>query len=399
MISQRLQHIKPSPTLSLSAKAMDLKRQGIDVINLAVGEPDFPTPEHVCHAAKRGIDYGFTKYTAVGGMPELKKAIQRKFQRDNNLHYELDEIIVSTGGKQVIFNAFMASLDPKDEVLIPAPFWVSYPDMVSLCGATSKFIDCPESQGFLLEPEQLRQAITPQTKWLVINSPSNPTGCFYSYEKLKALADVLLDYPDILILSDDIYEYLVYDGERFHNIAEIENKLKSRTLIVNGVSKSHSMTGWRLGYGAGPQELIDAMVVVQSQVTSNACSISQIAAIEALNGDHDFLNNWKLSFQNRRNFLQKMLNQSKVLKCSVSSGTFYLYVNCSQLIGKQSPQGLIFETDIDVCDYLLEHACVALVPGSAFGLSPYFRMSYACDETILQEACSRMIQTLNWAIE
>lgn len=390
MLAQRLSQIKPSPTLAMNAKAAQMKASGIDVISLSAGEPDFDTPEFIKQAATQAMAKGMTKYTAVDGLPALKKAIQQKFLRDNQLSYDLDQLMVSTGGKQVLFNALMATIEAGDEVIIPAPYWVSYPDMTALFGGKPVFIDCLEENGFKLNSAQLDAAITPKTKWVIFNSPSNPTGEVYSKEELIALGQVLLKHPHVFILSDDIYEYLVYDGLPFYTIASVVPELQSRTLIVNGVSKSYSMTGWRIGYGAGPKEIIKAMTMLQSQSTSNACSIAQAAAIEALSSDLSFLKEWKAQFEERRDFFHAAINKISGLSARKAGGAFYLYINCGSVIGKQTPDGIVIQSDNDFAGYLLEQAKVAVVSGDAFGLSPYFRISYATSMEILKEAINRI---------
>lgn len=390
MLAQRLSLIKPSPTLSMSAKAAQMKAEGIDIINLSAGEPDFDTPAFIKQAATDAMAKGMTKYTAVDGLPALKQAIQQKFLRDNHLRYELNQLIVSTGGKQVLFNALMATIDQGDEVIIPAPYWVSYPDITSLFGGKPVIVSCSQENGFKLTPSQLESAITPRTKWLILNSPSNPTGEVYSQAELLALGEVLLKYPDVYILSDDIYEYLVYDNLTFHTLARVMPQLQDRILIVNGVSKSYSMTGWRIGYGAGPQFIIKAMSMLQSQSTSNACSIAQGAAIEALSSDLSFLTDWKKQFQTRRDFIHAQINKIPGLSARKSTGAFYLYINCEGVLTKTTPQGLSLNCDNDFAQYLLEHAHVASVSGEAFGLSPYFRISYATSLEILEKAAQRI---------
>lgn len=327
MLAKRLQQIQPSPTLTATAKAAQLRSSGYDVISLGAGEPDFDTPVHIRQAAKLALDQGLTKYTPVDGMPALKKAVQGKFLRDNQLNYELNQITTGNGGKQILFNALMATLNSGDEVIIPAPYWVSYPDMVLLFEGSPVVVACQEQSGFKLTPDQLESAITPRTKWLILNSPSNPTGEVYSKEELEALAVVLRRHPHVLVMIDDIYEYLVYDAQKFYNLAMIAPDLKERTLIVNGVSKSYSMTGWRLGYGAGPKELIQAMTMIQSQSTSNACSISQAAAIAGIEGDQSFLNDWRQQYQARRDKCVAAFNVIPGLSCRTPGGAFYLYIN------------------------------------------------------------------------
>ncbi|RZI46945.1 pyridoxal phosphate-dependent aminotransferase [Candidatus Finniella inopinata] len=389
-LADRLRSIQPSPTLALNARAAALKAEGIDVINLAAGEPDFETPGWIQESAIQAMKQGLTKYTAVDGIQPLKKAIQEKFRRDNDLEYTLDEITVANGGKQILFNAMMASLNTGDEVIIPAPYWVSYPDVVRMFGGVDVIVPCTEETGFKLTPEALRQAITKRTKWVILNSPSNPTGSVYSKEELKSLADVLSHYPNIYILSDDIYEHLIYGDVVFYNIVQVEPHLKNQTLILNGVSKSYSMTGWRIGYGVGPQTLIRAMNLIQSQSTSNACSIAQGGAVMAVNGPQEFLNDWRQIFAERRDKTLQALNQVPGLNCLRPDGAFYLYVNCQGVLGRQTPSGKILETDNQFCAYLLDAAKVTAVSGDAFGLSPYFRISYATSLELLQEACRRI---------
>lgn len=389
-LAQRLQAIKPSPTLAMSARANVMKASGIDVINLSAGEPDFDTPDFIKETAIRALDQGLTKYTAADGMPTLKKAIQDKLLRDNKLHYDISQIVVGNGGKQVIFNAFLATLNPGDEVIVPAPYWVSYPDISRLFEGTVIEVPCKASQGFKLSPVALEQAITLRSKWLILNAPSNPTGAVYTAEELAALAEVLRRYPQLLILSDDIYEYLVYDNLPFHTLATVAPDLQERILIVNGVSKSCSMTGWRIGYGAGPAPLIKAMAMLQSQSTSNACSIAQAAAVAAINGPHDFLPEWRATFTKRRDLCLDALNRIPGLTCMKPGGAFYLYIDCQGIIGKTTPHNKVLQTDDGFCNYLLEDAHVALVSGSGFGLSPYLRLSYAVSEEALMQGCRRI---------
>ncbi|MBW8310292.1 MAG: pyridoxal phosphate-dependent aminotransferase [Candidatus Paracaedibacteraceae bacterium] len=389
-LATRLSLIQPSPTLAITAKAAQMKAEGIDVIALSAGEPDFDTPEFIKEAAKAALDRGMTKYTPVEGVAYLKKAIQSKLQKDNGLEYGLDQIMASTGGKQVIFNALMATLNSGDEVIIPAPYWVSYPDMVNLFGGIPKIIRCPESAGFKLTPELLESSITINTKWVILNSPSNPTGELYSAEDLKVLGAILARHAHVMILCDDIYEYLVYDNQKFATLATVCPDLKDRCLIVNGVSKSYSMTGWRLGYGAGPKPLIKAMTMLQSQSTSNPSSITQAAAIAAINGDRAFLVDWCKSFAKRRDLTANLINEIPGLSCRIPNGAFYLYINCEGVIGKTTPSGHVIETDNQFAQYLLSEVYVAVVSGDAFGLSPYFRISYATSDKILIEACNRI---------
>lgn len=390
ILATRLKRIKPSATLAVTAKAKELKDAGRDVISLGAGEPDFNTPDFICNAAKKAMDEGQTKYTNVDGTPQLKDAIIAKFKRDNKLTYTRDQIIVGTGGKQVLYNALMATLNPGDEVIIPAPYWVSYPDMVLLAEGEPVIVDCPASAGFKMTAAQLDAAITPKTKWVILNSPSNPTGAGYSAKDMKALTDVLLKHPHVYILTDDMYEHLVYDDFKFCTPAEIEPKLFDRTLTVNGVSKSYSMTGWRIGYAGGPKDIVKAMGVIQGQSTSNPSSISQAAATAALNGDQDFMKPWVVAFKSRRDLVVSMLNQSKGLKCPTPEGAFYVYPSCAEVIGKKTPQGKVIANDEDFVSYLLEAEGVACVHGAAFGLSPHFRISYATSESVLEEACRRI---------
>ncbi|MBX9977362.1 MAG: pyridoxal phosphate-dependent aminotransferase [Alphaproteobacteria bacterium] len=387
-LANRLSVIKPSPTLAIMGEASKRKALGEDIIILAAGEPDFDTPDHIKEAATQGMREGKTKYTAVDGMPDLKKAVQKKFFEDNGLSYDLSEILVGVGGKQVIFNALMATCNEGDEVIIPAPYWVSYPDMAKLFGAKPVFISCSEKDHFKVTPENLKKALTPKTKWLILNSPSNPTGSVYTRDELVALGNVLKDHT-CLILSDDIYEYLTYDGE-FVTLATACPEIKSRCLIVNGVSKAYSMTGWRIGYGAGPADLIKAMGMIQSQSTSNASSISQVAAIKALTSSRDFLGDWKKSFIERRDFCLDKINAIEGLSCRKPEGAFYLYINCEKILGKKTSEGNIIATDADFAAYLLNAVGVAVVPGDAFGLSPFVRISYATSMNELEKACQRI---------
>jgi len=389
-ISHRINLIKPSPTLAVAAKAMEMKQSGLDVINLGVGEPDFDTPVNIKNAAKKAIDEGFTKYTAVDGTRELKDAVVRKFKNENKIEYDLNQVMVSNGGKQAIYNALLATLNPEDEVLIPAPYWVSYPDMVLLAGGRPVILETKPENNFLLLPEQLEVAINKNTKWIFINSPSNPTGAIYSQANLSALAQVLIKFPHVLILSDDIYEHLIFDGEEFYNIVNVEPRLKERTIIVNGVSKSYSMTGWRIGFAAGNKEIISAMVKIQSQVTSNPCTISQKAAVEALAGDQSFLATNLETFQRRKNLVHKMINEIPGLSCGEIDGAFYAFVSWRLFHDKKTPNGKVMASDNDFANYILEEALVAVVPGVAFGLSGYFRMSFALDDHVVTEACNRI---------
>lgn len=389
-IADRLSRIKPSPTLAVTSRVNELKAEGRDIIGLGAGEPDFDTPEFIKDAAKAAMDAGQTKYTAVDGTPALKDAIIEKFKRDNSLTYERNQITVGTGGKQVLYNALMASVNPGDEVIIPAPFWVSYPDMTLLAEGTPVPVACKAENNFKLQADELEAAITPKTKWVLINSPSNPTGGAYSWDEMKALTDVLMKHPHVYVMVDDMYEHLVYDGFKFCTPAEVEPQLYDRTLTINGVSKSYSMTGWRIGYAGGPKELIKAMAKIQSQSTSNPSSISQAAAVAALNGDQSFLAPRNDAFKSRRDLVVGMLNDADGITCIKPEGAFYVYPSCAGCIGKTTPDGKLIETDEDLVTYLLESEGVACVQGEAFGLSPYFRISYATSEEALTEACSRI---------
>ena len=385
LVSNNLKRIKPSPTIAVTQKAKEMKDAGKDVIGLGAGEPDFDTPENIKQAAIDAIKRGDTKYTAVDGTPALKKAIQSKFLRENNLSFELSEISVGTGGKQVLYNAFMATLNKGDEVIIPAPFWVSYPDMVLLAGGKPKIIKCSEEEGFKLTPNKLKKAITSKTKWIILNSPSNPTGACYSKKEIEGLAEVLKKHKNVYILSDDIYEHITFDNFKFFTIAQIK-ELKDRTLTMNGVSKSYSMTGWRIGYAAGPKEIIKAIAKIQSQSTTNPSSISQAAAVEALNGTQDFIKTRSNSFKERRDFVVKELNNIKGLSCLNPNGAFYVFPNCKKLLGKKTK----LKTDTAFVEKLLEETGVAVVQGSAFGLDGFFRISYATSMENLKKALSRI---------
>ncbi|WP_353216777.1 pyridoxal phosphate-dependent aminotransferase [Sandarakinorhabdus sp.] len=389
-LSAAVNRIQPSPTIAVTNKAAGLKRQGRDIIALGAGEPDFDTPDFVKEAAIAAIRAGQTKYTGVDGTPECKAAVQAKFKRDNNLDYSLDQICINSGGKHTIFNALLATLDPGDEVIIPAPYWVSYPDIVQLAGATPVIVPCGVAQGFKMTPAQLEAAITPATKWLIFNSPSNPTGAAYTRAELKALADVLMRAPHVLVLADDMYEHIVYDDFDFATLAEIEPGLYDRTLTMNGASKAYAMTGWRIGYAGGPLWLIKAMAKLQSQSTSNPCSISMAATVAALNGDQSFLIERNTAFQRRRDLVVSMLNQTPGLICPRPEGAFYVYPDCAGLIGKTTPTGSMLNNDEAVAAYLLESEGVAVVHGAAFGGSPAFRISYATADDLLEEACKRI---------
>jgi aspartate aminotransferase len=385
IISDSLKRIKPSPTIAVTQKARELRAAGKDVIGLGAGEPDFDTPDNVKNAAIKAIKSGDTKYTAVDGTPALKKAIIAKFKRENKLSYSADQITVGTGGKQVLYNAFMATLNKGDEVIIPAPFWVSYPDMVLLAGGKPKIVKCTEQEGFKLTPSKLRKAITKKTKWLILNSPSNPTGAGYTKKEIEELAKVLIKNKKVHILSDDIYEHIKYDNFNFYTIAQ-NSKLKDRTLTMNGVSKSYAMTGWRIGYAAGPKDIIKAIGKIQSQSTSNPSSISQAAAVEALNGNQGFIQKRSKAFKERRDFVVKSLNNIKGINCLTPNGAFYVFPSCNGLLNKKTK----LKTDTDFVQKLLEKSNVAVVQGSAFGLDGYFRISYATSMQNLKKAMERI---------
>ncbi len=389
-LSDTLARVKPSPTIAVSNLAAELKAAGHDVIGLGAGEPDFATPEHIRAAGIRAINEGKTKYTAVDGIAELKAAICAKFKRDNALSYEPAQVSVGTGGKQILYNALMATLNPGDEVVIPAPYWVSYPDMVLLAGGTPVAVPATLENDFKLRPEQLEAAITPRTKWLIFNSPSNPTGAGYSRAELKGLTDVLMRHPHVWVMTDDMYEHLAYDDFEFCTPAEVEPGLYERTLTCNGVSKAYAMTGWRIGYAAGPKQLIAAMRKIQSQSTSNPCSISQWAAVEALNGPHDFIAENNAAFARRRDLVVAMLSEIPGITCPKPEGAFYVYPSIAGLIGKTTAKGTLIDTDEAFSKALLEEAGVAVVFGAAFGLSPNFRISYATSDDALKQACARI---------
>lgn len=396
LLANRLSNIKPSPTMAISAKAMEMKAAGIPVIGLAAGEPDFDTPDHIKQAAYDAIKGGQTKYTAVDGIPPLKAAVADKFARENGLTYDAKtQITVGTGGKQVLYNAFMATLNPGDEVLIPTPYWVSYPDMAILAEGTPVFVEGPADKGFKIQPDALRAALTDKTKWLILNSPSNPSGAAYTADELKALGAVLADFPHVLIMTDDMYEHLVYDGFEYATIAQVCPDLIGRTLTCNGVSKAFAMTGWRIGYAGGPAPLIKAMAKVQSQSTSNPSSVSQAAALEALTGDTSFLAERNEVFRERRNMVAEKLNAIEGIDCAVPDGAFYVYPSIAGLIGKKTPDGKAIENDGDFAAYLLESVQVAIVPGVAFGLSPHFRVSYATSTQALEDAMTRIAEACN----
>ena len=390
LISDALGRVQPSPSIAMTARARDLAAAGRDVISLSAGEPDFDTPEHIREAAKAAIDAGQTRYTAVDGIPALKRAVADKFARENGLTVTPRQVSVGTGGKQVLYNALVATLNPGDEVIVPAPYWVSYPDMVLLAGGTPVIVTAGMDQGYKLTPAQLSAAITPRTKWVILNSPSNPTGACYTADDLRGLSEVLLAHPDVWVLSDDIYEHLTFDGLTFDTIAAIEPRLAARTLTVNGVSKAYAMTGWRIGYGCGPEALITAMATVQSQSTSNPCSVAQHAALAALTGPHDYLQTSRAAFQRRRDLVVAGLNQCEGITCPRPDGAFYVYPSIAGLIGRRSAGGTLIDTDAAFANALLEEAGVAVVFGSAFGLSPHFRISYAASDEQLSDAIARI---------
>lgn len=389
-LADALSRIKPSATIAVTQMARELKAQGKDVISLSVGEPDFDTPQNIKDAAVAAIARGETKYTPVAGIPELRKAIADKFKRENGLDYKPEQVIVGTGGKQILFNAFMATINPGDEVVIPAPFWVSYPEMIALCGGTPVYVETTIENNFKLTAEQLDKAITPKTKWFMFNSPSNPSGAAYSKDELKALTDVLMKHPHVWVLTDDMYEHLVFGDFVYYTPAQVEPALYERTLTMNGVSKAYAMTGWRIGYAAGPLPLIKAMDMIQGQQTSGACSVAQWAAVEALNGPQDFITESKKAFEERRDLVVSMLNQASGLVCPKPEGAFYVYPSCAALIGKTAPSGKVIANDEDFVMELLATEGVATVHGSSFGLGPNFRVSYATSNAKLEEACSRI---------
>jgi aspartate aminotransferase len=390
-LADRTTRVQPSATMAVTDKARALKAAGRDVIGLGAGEPDFDTPDNIKEAAIRAIRDGkASKYTAVEGIAELRAAIARKFKRENELDYKPSQIIVGTGGKQVLFNAFLATLNPGDEVIIPAPYWVSYPDMVLIAGGEPVAVETRMADGFKMKPDALERAITPRTKWLLFNSPSNPTGAAYTRTELKALTDVLVRHPHVWVMSDDMYEHLVYDDFEFYSPAQLERRLYERTLTINGVSKTYCMTGWRIGYGGGPEPLIRAMAMLQSQSTSNATAVAQWAAVEALDGPQDFIPKHNKIFKERRDLCVSMLNQANGIKCPKPEGAFYVYPSCAGTIGKTSPTGKKLATDEDFVTELLEAEGVAVVQGTPFGVGPAFRISYATATTALEEACTRI---------
>ncbi|MDG1288010.1 MAG: pyridoxal phosphate-dependent aminotransferase [Rickettsiales bacterium] len=384
VLADRLNSMKPSPTMAVTAKAAQMKAEGIDVIGLGAGEPDFDTPEPIRNAAKKAMDEGQTRYTPVGGTPALKQAIVAKFKRENDIDYAADEIIVGCGGKQVLFNALLASVNPGDEVIIPAPYWVSYPDMTRFAEGLPVMVDCPAEQGFKLTADSLEAAITSKSKWLILNSPSNPTGAVYTKDELLALIAVIERHPHLMVMSDDIYEHLVYGDTKFYTLAQLAPQLKSRILTVNGVSKAYGMTGWRIGYAGGPAALIKGMSKIQSQSTSNPCSISQAAAVEALNGDQSFLKEWRTAFARRRDLVVSKLNAIEGIDCLTPEGAFYVFPSCKALLGGT------LKTATDFSAYLLDEAKVAVVMGEAFGMDGHFRISYATSDEALEEACTRI---------
>ena len=389
-LADRLNAINPSASMAVVQKANDLAASGHDIISLGAGEPDFDTPAHIIEAGKKALDDGITRYTGVNGTPELQDAIIAKFKRDNDLEYTRDEIHVSCGGKPVVFNAMMATINPGDEIIIPAPYWVSYPDIPLFFGGVPVIVDCQSENNFKLQPEQLEAAITPKTKWLFLNSPSNPTGATYTRSEIKALTDVLLHHEHVWILTDDIYEHLTYDDFQFTTVAQVEPRLKSRTLTLNGMSKAYCMTGWRVGFAGGPAPLIKAMSKVQSQSLTHTAAVSQAASVAALNGSHDFIAPNNAIYKERRDLVVSMLNQAKGLSCATPGGAFYAYPSCAGLIGKKTPNGKVIETDEDFVIYLLECEGVAVVQGAAYGLSPHFRVSYAVATDVVEESCQRI---------
>jgi aspartate aminotransferase len=390
LIADALLRVKPSATIAVTQKARDLKSEGRDIVSLSVGEPDFDTPDNIKAAAIAAIQRGETKYTPVAGVNPLREAIAAKFKRENGLDYKASQTIVGTGGKHILFNAFLATVNPGDEAIIPAPYWVSYPDMVLIAGGKPVCVETKIEHGFKLRPEALEKAITPKTKWLLLNSPSNPSGAAYTRNELKALTDVLLRHEHVWVLTDDIYEHLVYGDFDFVTAAQVEPRLMDRTLTMNGVSKSYAMTGWRIGYAAGPPELIKAMEMLQGQQTSGACSIAQWASVEALNGPQDFIKERRKIFEDRRDLVVSMLNQAKYLRCPQPEGAFYVYPSCAEAIGRRTPEGKVIASDEDFVSALLNGEGVAVVQGSAFGLGPNFRISYATSTAVLEDACGKI---------
>ena len=393
-IASRLQRVKPSPSSAAQDRAAALRRAGRDIVNMVVGEPDFDTPEYIRRAACEAIERGETRYTAAAGTLALREAIAEKFQRENGLSYTPKDIIVTIGAKHAIYNALSVTLEPGDEVIIPAPYWVSYPDMTLACTGEPVIVQCPESDDFKLTPAALEAAITPRTRWLILNSPTNPTGSAYTAAEYRALADVLLRHPQVLLMTDDIYEHIRFGARENPHPVAIEPELKSRTLVINGVSKTYAMTGWRIGWAAGPADLIGALDMLQSQSVTNACSIAQAAALAALRGDQSFLNGWVAIYQQRRDLALKLINAIPGLGCRTPVGAFYLYVNCAGMIGRTTPEGKKIETDMDAVMYLLETAGVAVIAGTVYGLSPYFRMSIATSLEIIEEGCRRIAKAV-----
>lgn len=389
-IAARLNRIKPSPSSMAGQRARELRAAGRDIVGLTSGEPDFDTPDNIKEAVRRALAAGQTKYTDVGGTPELKTAVIEKFRRDNGLNYEPNEIIVGTGGKQIIFNALMCTVESGDEVIVPTPYWVSYPDIVRLADGVPVFVPCPPDRGFKLQPEDLERAITPRTRWLVLNAPNNPSGAVYSREEMKALTDVLLRYPEVWVLTDDIYEHILYDGREFVTPAQVEPRLKSRTATVNGVSKAYAMTGWRIGYAGAPADLVKAMVKLQSQSTSNPASITQAGAVEALTGPQDFIAERKAIFQARRDFMVERLNDIPGLSCHTPEGAFYVFPSCAGLLGRRAPDGKTISDCTDFVLYLLDAENLALLQGSAYGVPSFFRISFAASMAKLEEGCRRL---------
>ncbi|MET0257315.1 MAG: pyridoxal phosphate-dependent aminotransferase [Methylobacterium sp.] len=390
LLADALSRVKPSATILMTQKARELKASGVDVISLSVGEPDFDTPDHIKRAAVEAIARNETRYTPVSGIPPLREAIVGKFKRENGLDYKVSQTIVGTGGKHIIYNALLATLNPGDEVVIPRPYWVSYPEIVVLCGGTPVFVETEMAHGFKLQAEALERALTPKTKWIILNSPSNPSGAAYARHEMKAITDVLLRHPQVHVLTDDIYEHLTYGDFDFVTPAQVEPDLYNRTVTMNGVSKAYAMTGWRIGYAAGPEPIIKAMDFVQGQQTSGACSISQWAAVAALDGSQEHLARFREAFQGRRDLVVSMLNQAKGLTCPTPEGAFYVYPSCAELIGKRTEGGTVIETDQDFVTELLKAEGVAAVHGSAFGLGPNLRISYATSNAVLEEACTRI---------